>query len=105
MKTNPHNSALSFGTDAILSDFDHLSAGILLDPSKRKFPPFDLIRLLATVFNPTAGSRVCILTDFENPGPLMRDFAFLQNPGYPVQKQAHRTFYERLRDGDWMHCA
>ena len=78
---------------------EYLSEEILLHPERRKFPPFDLARLLKTVFDPTHGCRVCILTDFDEPAELIKEFAFLREPGFEVQKNAHRFFYEGLRDG------
>ena len=78
---------------------DYLSEEILLNPSKRRFPAFDLKRLLGTVFAPTEGCRVCILIDFDEPADLIKDFAFLQHEGFPVQKKAHKHFYLGLRDG------
>jgi hypothetical protein len=78
---------------------DYLAEDILLHPEKREFPPFDLVRLLGTVFQPTQGCRVCILTDFNEPAELMKDFAFLKTEGYPVQKKAHEVFYLGLQNG------
>lgn len=78
---------------------DYLSEEILLNPEKRVFPSFDLVRLLDTVFAPTAGCRVCILVDFDEPADLIRDFAFLKQDGYSVQKNAYRHFYEGLKNG------
>jgi len=78
---------------------DYLREDILLHPEKRKFPPFDLVRLLGTVFAPTQGCRVCILLDFDEPAELIQDFAFLQHEGFPVQKNAHRHFYLGLHHG------
>jgi aminopeptidase len=72
---------------------------IELDPARRTFPAFSLTRLLGTVFDPTQGCRVCILTDFSDPAPLIKDFAFLNKPGHDVQKKAHEVFYEGLRAG------
>ena len=77
----------------------YLAEDILLHPEKRDFPPFDLVRLLGTVFQPTQGCRVCILTDFNEPAELMKDFAFLKTGGYPVQKKAHEVFYLGLQNG------
>lgn len=77
----------------------YLAEDILLHPEKREFPPFDLVRLLGTVFQPTQGCRVCILTDFNEPAELMKDFAFLKTGGYPVQKKAHEVFYLGLQNG------
>lgn len=78
---------------------EYLKPEILLNPAKRVFPAFDLARLLDTVFDPVAGSRVCILVDFDEPAGLIRDFAFLQHEGFPIQKNAWRHFYKGLQDG------
>lgn len=78
---------------------NYLSEEILLHPENREFPPFDLVRLLGTVFKPTQGCRVCILTDFEEPADLIKDFAFLEAEGFPVQKKAHEAFYLGLKEG------
>jgi aminopeptidase len=78
---------------------DYLHEEILLHPEKRSFPPFDLVRLLSTVFEPTQGCRVCILTEFDEPADLIKDFAFLEEPGFPVQKKAYEVFFQGLRDG------
>jgi len=78
---------------------EYLSEDILLNPEKREFPPFDLNRLLSTVFKPTQGCKVCILTDFEEPQGLIKDFAFLAEEGFEVQKNAYKYFYEGLKNG------
>ena len=78
---------------------DYLSEEILLNPNKRRFPAFDLKRLLGTVFAPTEGCRVCILIDFDEPAALIKDFAFLKHEGFSVQKNAHKHFYLGLRNG------
>jgi hypothetical protein len=77
----------------------YLHEDILLHPEKRKFPPFDLVRLLGTVFEPTQGCRVCVLVDFDEPAELIKDFAFLKREGFPIQKNAHKHFHQGLRDG------
>lgn len=78
---------------------DYYREEILLHPENRKFPKFDLVRLLGTVFEPTQGCKVCILIDFDEPEALIKDFAFLNQPGFQVQKNAHRYFYQALADG------
>jgi len=78
---------------------DYLHEEILLHPENRKFPPFDLVRLLDTVFTPTQGCRVCILIDFDEPAGLIKDYTFLNEPGFPVQKNAYKHFYEGLKNG------
>ena len=77
----------------------YLSEEILLNPENRKFPPFDLSKLLSSVFDPIEGSKVCILIDFDEPAELIKDFAFLQQEGFEVQKNAHKHFYEGLKNG------
>lgn len=77
-----------------------LDSAIILDPSQRAFPDFDLVRLLRTVFDPTEGCRVCIITDFQDPKTEITDFNFLNDTEkYPVQKRAHQYFYEELKNG------
>ena len=78
---------------------DYLEEDILLHPENRQFPPFDLVQLLGTVFEPTDGCRVCILTDFDEPAELIKDFNFLKQDGFPVQKKAHEAFYQGLHGG------
>ena len=77
---------------------DYLTAEILADPSKRKFDDFSLSRLLGTVFEPTEGCKVCILTDFDDPAVMMKDHAYLKEDGFPVQKNAYKHFYQSLKD-------
>lgn len=64
----------------------------------KTFPPFDLKRLMQTVFQPAAGQRLCILIDLDNPED-MRDFNFLSHPDYTIQKHAHESFYQAFQDG------
>lgn len=77
----------------------YLHEEILLNPENRVFPPFNLSRLLGTVFAPTEGCRVCILIDFDEPAELIKDLAFLRKGGFPVQKNAYKHFYQGLQDG------
>ena len=77
---------------------DYLTAEILADPSKRKFDDFSLSRLLGTVFEPTEGCKICILTDFDDPAVMMKDHAYLKEEGFPVQKNAYKHFYQSLKD-------
>ncbi|MEM7384782.1 MAG: hypothetical protein AAF514_07530 [Verrucomicrobiota bacterium] len=69
------------------------------DPSKRTFPPFSLTRLLDSVFRPTEGKRVCILTDLNDPRSEMVNYKFLENPDYSPQAYAYNIFYQGLQDG------
>jgi hypothetical protein len=71
---------------------------IILDPSKRVFPPFDLARLLQTVFEPVHGRKVCILIDLPDPSG-MKDYAFLSDPQWAIQRKAHDVFYQGLQNG------
>jgi aminopeptidase len=78
---------------------DYLREDILLNPERRKFAPFDLAKLLGTVFAPTEGCRVCVLIDFDEPAELIRDFAFLGHEGFPIQKNAYKHFHQGLHGG------
>ncbi len=83
------------------SQVDYLSDDIMMNPEKRVFPDFDVTRLLGTVFEPTQGCRVCILTDFDDPQRWMKDFAFLDTDegAFGVQKNAVKHFYQPFIDG------
>ncbi|MEX2607691.1 MAG: hypothetical protein WD708_10125 [Kiritimatiellia bacterium] len=67
----------------------------------RSFPVFDLTTLLKTVFDPIDGCRVCMLIDLNDPSKV-KDFAFLNESGCPVQKKAHEVFYTGLHEGGVM---
>ena len=64
----------------------------------KSFPPFDLTRLLRTVFEPQKGERTCVLIDLDDP-MLVTDFGFLKNPSLTVQKYAHDIFFQGLNNG------
>ena len=65
---------------------------------KQKFPPFNLVRLLATVFSPKPGERIAILIDLADL-KLAKDFGFLRDEKLGVQKRAHDVFYQGLKNG------
>src|SRR5579863_4459487 len=65
---------------------------------KQKFPPFNLVRLLNTVFAPKPGERVAILIDLPDL-KLAKDFAFLRDEKLGVQRRAHDVFYQGLKNG------
>lgn len=60
-----------------------------------EFPPFDLVRLLDTVFKPKKGEKLCILIDLEDPRDV-ENFVFLKNPKLQIQKKAYEVFYKDL---------
>lgn len=62
------------------------------------FPPFELARLLKTVFDPKKGEKLCILIDLENPADVV-EFGFLLNPKLPIQRKAYEVFYQGLQSG------
>ena len=62
------------------------------------FPPFDLIRLMQTVFEPARGEKTCVLIDLDDPQGI-KDLAFLKDPTLTVQKYAHDIFYKGLNNG------
>jgi hypothetical protein len=64
----------------------------------QQFPPFDLIRLLRTVFTPLPGERLAILIDLADPR-LVRDFGFLKDPALTIQRHAYEVFYQGLKNG------
>ncbi len=64
----------------------------------RKFPKFDLARLLGTVFEPTFGRSICVLIDLPDLAEA-KDYAFLKNPERKVQGKAHEKFYLGLKEG------
>ncbi|MBI2424054.1 MAG: hypothetical protein HYV27_14585 [Candidatus Hydrogenedentes bacterium] len=64
----------------------------------RSFPPFDLARLLKTVFHPKAGERVAILIDLDDPA-AMAGHAYLKDSSLSVQRHAHAVFYKGLKQG------
>ncbi|MDG2122675.1 MAG: hypothetical protein P8J87_03195 [Verrucomicrobiales bacterium] len=76
-----------------------LAESIILDPTRRKFPEFDLVRLLSTVFEPTEGCSICILTDLEDPATETKGFAFLEDPRYAIQRNANQHFHQALHNG------
>ncbi len=64
----------------------------------KTFPPFNLGRLLKTVFDPEPGERVCILIDLEDPREI-KDFAFLKDESLTIQRHAYEKFYLGLKNG------
>lgn len=65
---------------------------------ERFFPPFDLGKLLTTVFDPIEGCNVALLIDLEDPSDVT-DFRFLHKEGCAVQKKAYEVFYKGLHNG------
>ncbi|WFB35124.1 hypothetical protein P3T73_13240 [Kiritimatiellota bacterium B12222] len=63
----------------------------------RSFPAFDLAKLLTTVFDPIDGCKMCMLIDLDDPSKV-KDFAFLKEDGYPVQKKAYEVFYQAFHE-------
>jgi hypothetical protein len=68
------------------------------DSNIKVFPPFDLERLIQTVFDPKANERICILIDLADAQDVV-DFAFASKAKYPSQKKAYEVFYKGLRNG------
>lgn len=65
--------------------------------SAHSFPPFDLKKLLQTIFAPRANEKLCILIDLDNPLDIV-NFAFLHSE-MPVQKKAYEVFFQGLHHG------
>jgi len=66
--------------------------------TERTFPPFDLARLLTTVFAQEGGERVAVLIDLDDPKD-MQDYRFLRNPAYTIQRHAYEVVHQRLKAG------
>jgi len=66
--------------------------------AKQDFPPFNLNRLLRTVFSPKPGERVAILIDLDDPKQI-KDFAFLKDEKLTIQRQAFNVFFQGLKRG------
>lgn len=82
-----------------MSSENYLTEEIIRNPGKREYEPFDLARLLDTVFEPTHGCRICILLDFDAPAAMIKGLAYLKEEGFDVQKNAHQHFYQALHGG------
>lgn len=65
---------------------------------EKNFPPFDLTRLLQTVFEPKGGEKVCVLIDLQDPREI-KEFAYLKKPEYSIQKYAHEVIYAGINNG------
>ena len=65
---------------------------------KQNFPPFNLTRLLTTVFAPKPGERVAILIDLPDP-KAAKDLAFLNDEKFAIQRRAYDVFYQGLKNG------
>jgi hypothetical protein len=63
----------------------------------RLFPPFDLHRLLTTVFDPQPDEGFAIMIDLDDPRDV-KDFRFLNNPALSIQRYAHDLFYKGLQN-------
>lgn len=63
----------------------------------QNFPPFDLGRLLQTVFEPKENEKLCVLIDLNNPADVI-NFNFLHLPDHHVQKKAYNVFYKQIQN-------
>src|SRR4030095_15426447 len=66
--------------------------------SLKPFPPFNLSRLLRTVFAPKPGERIALLIDLPDPRQI-KNFAFLEERELSSQRHAHDVFYQGLKNG------
>ena len=64
----------------------------------KNFPEFDLKRLMSTVFGAAGEQKVCILIDLNDPRDV-KDFAFLDNEEYSIQKHGYEHFYQAFQNG------
>ncbi len=61
------------------------------------FPPFDLVRLLRTVFELEDGESFAVFTDLPNPRDVT-DYAYLKQDGLGPQKHAYNTLFKGVQD-------
>lgn len=61
------------------------------------FPPFNLERLLTTIFNPKKGEKLCLFIDLDNPKDIVNHAFLKQN--LPIQKKGYEAFYLPLKNG------
>jgi len=71
---------------------------MILDANIRKFPSFDLSRLLTTCFGRGNGEKVCILIDLPNPEDI-EDFKFLEDETLSIQNYGYEVFYKGFKSG------
>lgn len=64
----------------------------------QQYPPFNLTRLLKTVFAPKPGERIAILIDLDDPR-RMKDFAFRSDASLDIQRHAYDVFYQGIKKG------
>ena len=64
---------------------------------KTKFPDFSLSRLLLNTFKPKENERICILIDLPEIS-LVKDWAFLNNDNFSIQRHAYDSFYKALHE-------
>lgn len=62
-----------------------------------KFPDFSLSRLLLNTFRPKENERICILIDLPDIS-LVKDWAFLNNDNFSIQRHAYDSFYKALHE-------
>lgn len=65
--------------------------------SETKFPDFSLSRLLLNTFKPKKNERICILIDLPDIS-LVKDWAFLNNDNFSIQRHAYDSFYKALHE-------
>ena len=65
--------------------------------TKTKFPDFSLSRLLLNTFKPKENERICILIDLPDIS-LVKDWAFLNNDNFSIQRHAYDSFYKALHE-------
>jgi aminopeptidase len=69
-----------------------------MEQPPKHWPPFNLTRLLRTVFAPKPGQRIGILIDLPQPREV-KSFRFLDIPALEIQRLAFERFYLGLKKG------
>jgi len=68
------------------------------------FPPFDLVRLLSTVFELEDEETFAVFTDLEDVAEF-KELVYLDKPGHVPQKHAFRTLMQGIEaNRDALHC-
>ena len=62
-----------------------------------RFPPFDLVRLMRTVFDLEETESFGIFTDLEDPREVV-DFAYRGKPGHGPQKKAYEVLFQGIQE-------
>ena len=78
-----------------MSKIDAQATGTTVEVDGYEFPPFDLVRLMRTVFELGADESFGVFTDLPDPRQVV-GYAYLDEDGLIPQKHAYHTLYKGL---------